>query len=141
MRSKNWSRSILSTSSWWSRISFNSFMISLIMNYRVLLLFIIVIILTILVGGLHEREAKRYFRQILDGLEYCHKKGICHRDLKPENILVDEFNNIKVSGKDYWKTHNVLSLLFNCIKHSNRLLIFKVRTLNSFENFILNYFL
>ena len=41
----------------------------------------------------------RYFIQILDAVEYCHKIGVCHRDLKPENILVDENNNLKISGK------------------------------------------
>ncbi len=41
----------------------------------------------------------RYFIQILDAVEYCHKNGVCHRDLKPENILVDEHNNLKISGK------------------------------------------
>jgi 5'-AMP-activated protein kinase, catalytic alpha subunit len=41
----------------------------------------------------------RYFIQILDAVEYCHKNGVCHRDLKPENILVDEHNNVKISGK------------------------------------------
>jgi serine/threonine protein kinase len=31
---------------------------------------------------------KRVFVQIIDALEYCHKRGVYHRDLKPENILV-----------------------------------------------------
>ena len=37
-------------------------------------------------GRLDESEAARLFRQLLAGLSYCHRYGICHRDLKPENI-------------------------------------------------------
>lgn len=36
--------------------------------------------------------ARWFFRQMMDGLEYCHKMGVAHRDLKPENCLLgDEF--------------------------------------------------
>jgi 5'-AMP-activated protein kinase catalytic alpha subunit len=35
-------------------------------------------------------------QQILSGIEYLHKLGICHRDLKPENLLMDDYNNIKI---------------------------------------------
>lgn len=35
-----------------------------------------------------EEEARHYFRQILSGVNFCHKKGISHRDLKPENLLL-----------------------------------------------------
>ena len=34
---------------------------------------------------------------MIDGLENCHKNGICHRDLKIENILLDENFNIKIA--------------------------------------------
>lgn len=39
---------------------------------------------------LKEQEAVRFFQQIISGIEYIHKSGICHRDLKPENLLLDE---------------------------------------------------
>jgi 5'-AMP-activated protein kinase catalytic alpha subunit len=45
---------------------------------------------------LKEQEAVRFFQQIISGIEYIHKSGICHRDLKPENLLLDEQNNIKI---------------------------------------------
>ncbi len=35
-------------------------------------------------------------KQILTGLNYCHKKNIVHRDLKPENILLTNDEIIKI---------------------------------------------
>lgn len=49
------------------------------------------------VGKLNEEQARFYFRQLVEGVEYCHKLGICHRDLKPENLLLDEHGNLKIS--------------------------------------------
>jgi serine/threonine protein kinase len=40
--------------------------------------------------GNSEEFARRYFRQLLSGIEYCHGKGVVHRDLKPENLLLSE---------------------------------------------------
>jgi serine/threonine-protein kinase HSL1, negative regulator of Swe1 kinase len=48
-------------------------------------------------GALVEEEAVRLWRQIVAGLSYCHRFGICHRDLKPENILIDSNRNIKLA--------------------------------------------
>jgi serine/threonine protein kinase len=33
---------------------------------------------------------KRIYIQIIDGLQFCHDRGIFHRDIKPENILCSE---------------------------------------------------
>jgi serine/threonine protein kinase len=38
-------------------------------------------------GHFDEATAALYFVDILHGLAYLHRNGICHRDLKPENIL------------------------------------------------------
>ena len=43
-----------------------------------------------------DREACRFFHQILAGIQYLHQNKICHRDLKPENLLLDENMNIKI---------------------------------------------
>ena len=40
-------------------------------------------------GCLTEGEAMYYFRQILEGMMYCHSRKICHRDMKLENLLLD----------------------------------------------------
>lgn len=37
---------------------------------------------------LPEAWVARVFRQLLDGLHYCHSHGIAHRDLKLENVLL-----------------------------------------------------
>lgn len=37
-----------------------------------------------------EELARKYFRQILSGVHYCHEvKNLAHRDLKPENMMLD----------------------------------------------------
>uniref|UniRef100_T1JN33 Protein kinase domain-containing protein n=1 Tax=Strigamia maritima TaxID=126957 RepID=T1JN33_STRMM len=44
-----------------------------------------------------EALAGRWFHQLIDGVEYCHNKGIVHRDLKCENLLLDKRHNLKIS--------------------------------------------
>ncbi|KAJ4963355.1 hypothetical protein NE237_023294 [Protea cynaroides] len=48
-------------------------------------------------GRLSETESRRYFQQLIDGVDYCHSKGVYHRDLKPENLLLDSQGNLKIS--------------------------------------------
>ncbi|XP_071809626.1 serine/threonine-protein kinase BRSK2-like [Asterias amurensis] len=48
-------------------------------------------------GRLTPREARKFFRQIISAIDFCHSHSICHRDLKPENLLLDEKNNIRVA--------------------------------------------
>jgi len=48
-------------------------------------------------GRLTERDAKMIFRQLVNGISYCHEQGIFHRDLKPENIMMDGIQNVKIT--------------------------------------------
>uniref|UniRef100_A0A0E0G2G2 non-specific serine/threonine protein kinase n=1 Tax=Oryza nivara TaxID=4536 RepID=A0A0E0G2G2_ORYNI len=61
---------------------------------------------------LDEKEAKKYFYQLIDAVDYCHRRGVYHRDLKPENLLVDNQGNLKVS--DFG-----LSVLKKVIQHKS----------------------
>jgi serine/threonine protein kinase len=39
-------------------------------------------------GAMPEPDAQYVFKQIISGVEYCHKQGVVHRDLKLENLLL-----------------------------------------------------
>jgi serine/threonine protein kinase len=67
-------------------------------------------------GKFPEDLARFYFKQLLEGLNYCHQKGIAHRDMKPDNLLLDHQYVLKIAdfglagptagrdGKGYLKT-------------------------------------
>lgn len=48
-------------------------------------------------GRLDSSEARIFFRQIIEGIHYCHSHLICHRDLKPENLLLGLDKRIKIA--------------------------------------------
>uniref|UniRef100_A0A1J3FTX8 non-specific serine/threonine protein kinase n=1 Tax=Noccaea caerulescens TaxID=107243 RepID=A0A1J3FTX8_NOCCA len=48
-------------------------------------------------GRLKEDEARRYFQQLINAVDYCHSRGVYHRDLKPENLILDANGVLKVS--------------------------------------------
>ncbi|XP_057992052.1 CBL-interacting protein kinase 23-like [Hevea brasiliensis] len=48
-------------------------------------------------GRLKEDEARKYFQQLINAVDYCHSRGVHHRDLKPENLLLDARGVLKVS--------------------------------------------
>jgi len=48
--------------------------------------------------GLDEVLAKRYFRQIIEAITYCHRLHVVHRDLKPENVVFfDKLGIVKLT--------------------------------------------
>ncbi|MCD9560109.1 CBL-interacting serine/threonine-protein kinase 1 [Datura stramonium] len=48
-------------------------------------------------GKLSEAQGRKLFQQLIDGVSYCHDKGVFHRDLKLENVLIDGGRNIKIT--------------------------------------------
>ncbi|KAF5345498.1 hypothetical protein D9757_013510 [Collybiopsis confluens] len=48
-------------------------------------------------GRMEESRARRFFQQIISGIEYSHRLKIVHRDLKPENVLLDNDLNVKIA--------------------------------------------
>ncbi|KAK2971917.1 hypothetical protein RJ640_011698 [Escallonia rubra] len=48
-------------------------------------------------GRMREDEARKYFQQLINAVDYCHSRGVYHRDLKPENLLLDAAGKLKVS--------------------------------------------
>ena len=61
-------------------------------------------------GGISELEARNFFMQLVDTIEYCHNKYIIHRDLKPPNILISDSSTQRIklidfgiSGSNYGK--------------------------------------
>jgi 5'-AMP-activated protein kinase catalytic alpha subunit len=45
---------------------------------------------------LEEDEASIFFYQLINGVDYMHKKGVAHRDLKPENLLLTVNKILKI---------------------------------------------
>ncbi len=45
---------------------------------------------------LDEAEAFMIFRQILEGIDHCHKNNVSHRDIKLENILMGPDGTVKI---------------------------------------------
>ena len=50
-------------------------------------------------GTYGEADARRIFRQVLDGVTHMHEAGVVHRDLKVENLMMkraDDLDSVKI---------------------------------------------
>ena len=48
-------------------------------------------------GVLSLGMARRFSRQLFEGLEYCHAQGVVHRDIKPSNLLIASDGLLKLA--------------------------------------------
>ncbi|XP_050292849.1 phosphorylase b kinase gamma catalytic chain, skeletal muscle/heart isoform isoform X2 [Anthonomus grandis grandis] len=46
---------------------------------------------------LSEKKTRYIMRQVFEGVQHIHSRGVVHRDLKPENILLDDNLNVKIT--------------------------------------------
>lgn len=107
-------------------------------------------------GRMREDEARRYFQQLINAVDYCHSRGVFHRDLKvstspslllfsvngkltqeskpkylqPENLLLDSCGNLKVSDFGLSALSQQLKVKVYCFMHFKLLgTVSKVHTL------------
>jgi len=65
-------------------------------------------------GTFSESNACFVMKQLLDGIAYCHQRGVAHRDLKAENILIADKAELKVKIADFGLA-NVLGTTANLV--------------------------
>ncbi|RUS18633.1 kinase-like domain-containing protein [Endogone sp. FLAS-F59071] len=62
-------------------------------------------------GRLEESEARRWFREIMEGVAFLHRLDVVHRDIKPENILLDRNGHIRICDFGFAKVFRKEELL------------------------------
>ena len=51
-----------------------------------------------LIETINQHQIRAIMFQLLQGLKYCHSRGIMHRDIKPQNLLINaESLTVKIS--------------------------------------------
>ncbi|CAA2986785.1 probable serine threonine- kinase At1g54610 [Olea europaea subsp. europaea] len=60
-----------------------------------------------------EAQVKCYMKQLLSGLDYCHRNGVLHRDIKGSNLLIDNHGILKIADfglASYFDNHQMVPL-------------------------------
>ncbi|KAL1555605.1 putative serine/threonine-protein kinase [Salvia divinorum] len=60
-----------------------------------------------------EPQVKCYMKQLLSGLDYCHRNGVLHRDIKGSNLLINNHGILKIADfglASYFDNHNKIPL-------------------------------
>ncbi|EGR27938.1 protein kinase domain protein [Ichthyophthirius multifiliis] len=52
-------------------------------------------------NNFEEQEARIYFKQIVEAMNYCHKNNLIHRDLKLENVLLTKPDQDQIKIVDF----------------------------------------
>ena len=52
-------------------------------------------------GTIEEAEVREFLRQIILGIQTCHKHGVIHRDLKLENVLFENKDRKRIKVVDF----------------------------------------
>lgn len=47
-------------------------------------------------GGLSETQARPWFKQLCNGVDFIHKQGVVHLDLSTENVFITEDGTVKI---------------------------------------------
>lgn len=66
--------------------------------------------------------------QLMDGLNYIHKREYAHRDIKPENIMIDKNNNAKII--DFGLVCNICSGIDGTKYYMPPEILYKIKTNN-----------
>ena len=81
-------------------------------------------------SALTEKEARKYFSQVLNANICCEENGVLHRDVKPENILID-MSCDEAKLIDFGLSSEIQEKPFTRFRGEKEIISLKVPTLSS----------